>query len=160
MARPTELVDDYPRPPRVESLRMPAEVWIGEQRIAATDDVVRVLETWHPPGIYLPRAAFAAGVLHAARDPRTTTCEWKGVATYLDLHAADGTVLERAAWTYAEPLAGFEAIADRVSTYPARVDRCVLDGEAVVPQPGDFYGGWSTSWIAGRIKGAPGTGHW
>ena len=30
--------------------------------------------------------------------------------------------------------------------------------EKVEAQPGDFYGGWTTSWIEGRrIKGAPGT---
>lgn len=159
MARTPELVDDYPRPPIVDAVRMRAEVWVGEQRVAATDDVVRVLETWHPPGIYLPREAFAAGVLRLARDARTTACEWKGVASYLDLHV-DGATIERAAWTYERPLPGYEAIAGRVSVYPGRVTRCVLGGEDVVPQEGSFYGGWITSWIDGRVKGAPGTTHW
>lgn len=30
----------------------------------------------------------------------------------------------------------------------------------VLPQPGDFYGGWVTPNLDGRIKGGPGTRHW
>jgi hypothetical protein len=37
---------------------------------------------------------------------------------------------------------------------------CAVDGEIVVPQPGDFYGGWVTSDIVGPIKGATGTLGW
>ena len=28
------------------------------------------------------------------------------------------------------------------------------------PQPGDFYGGWVTSDIEGKVKGGPGTWGW
>jgi len=40
------------------------------------------------------------------------------------------------------------------------MDGCFVDGEKVVPQSGDFYGGWITSWIDGGkrgMKGPPGT---
>ena len=30
---------------------------------------------------------------------------------------------------------------------------CYDDGELVKPQPGDFYGGWTTSELEGIIKG-------
>ena len=30
----------------------------------------------------------------------------------------------------------------------------------VIPQPGNFYGGWVTPNLDGQIKGAPGTQHW
>ena len=43
---------------------------------------------------------------------------------------------------------------------PARVDRCAVDGEAVVPQPGGFYGGWITGRVVGPFKGSPGTLGW
>ena len=39
----------------------------------------------------------------------------------------------------------------------------VVDGEAVLRQEGDFYGGWITSWISGGdrgFKGGPGTWGW
>ena len=35
-----------------------------------------------------------------------------------------------------------------------------MDGEKVEPQPGDFYGGWVTNDIEGRVKGGPGTWGW
>jgi len=31
---------------------------------------------------------------------------------------------------------------------------CFVDGEEVKPQPGDFYGGWTTSDLKGIIKGS------
>jgi hypothetical protein len=40
------------------------------------------------------------------------------------------------------------------------VDRCTVNGEAVTPQPGGFYGGWVTSWITGPFKGIPGSMGW
>ena len=42
----------------------------------------------------------------------------------------------------------------------AAVDRCTVNGEAVVPQPGGFYGGWVTSWVTGPFKGVPGSMGW
>jgi uncharacterized protein (DUF427 family) len=75
--------------------------------IAETTDAVRVLETSHPPVYYLPRAAFADGVLQPAEG--SSFCEFKGRAGYLSVGSAD-----RAAWFYAHPSPGFEALIDRV----------------------------------------------
>ena len=72
----------------------------------------------------------------------------------------DGTVVPRAAWFYPDPSPGFEAIRGAVAFYPALMDECTLDGEAVVAQPGDFYGGWISSEVAGPFKGGPGTSGW
>jgi len=47
-----------------------------------------------------------------------------------------------------------------VAFYAARVDGCYVDDELVVPQPGDFYGGWITSKVRGPFKGGPGTRGW
>jgi hypothetical protein len=49
---------------------------------------------------------------------------------------------------------------DFLAFYASRVDECFVDGERVVPQPGDFYGGWITSHVKGPFKGAPGTMGW
>ena len=54
-----ESVWDYPRPPRVESVDARVTIDLGGERIVDTRDVVRVLETSHPPVYYLPIAAFA-----------------------------------------------------------------------------------------------------
>jgi hypothetical protein len=40
------------------------------------------------------------------------------------------------------------------------MDACYVNDELVVPQPGDFYGGWITSDIVGPFKGEPGTRWW
>jgi len=47
-----------------------------------------------------------------------------------------------------------------VAFYPGRVDRAVVDGEQVRPQPGRFYGGWITDDVVGPFKGGPGTAGW
>jgi uncharacterized protein (DUF427 family) len=125
--------------------------------LAETTTSYRVLETSHPPTYYLPRAAFADGVLRPGAG--SSWCEWKGRASYLDVVVGD-VVLARAAWTYAEPSAGFEVIRDHVALYPGRVDRCTVDGEVARAQEGDFYGGWITSRVTGPFKGAPGTHGW
>ena len=49
---------------------------------------------------------------------------------------------------------------DDLAFYASRVDACFVDGEQVVPQPGDFYGGWVTSHVAGPFKGVPGSRFW
>jgi uncharacterized protein (DUF427 family) len=152
-----ESVWDYPRPPRVEESAALIEIELGGTVVARTSRSWRVLETSHPPTYYLPRAAFLPDVLRDA--PRTTWCEFKGQATYLDL-VHGGRVAPGAAWTYLRPSAGFEAIAGAVAVMAAMVDRCTVDGETVTPQPGGFYGGWITSAVVGPFKGAPGTTGW
>ena len=155
--RQPESVWDYPRPPRVEPSDERVTLVLAGSVVADTTSSLRVLETSHPPAYYLPRGAFADGVLRPVE--RTTWCEWKGRATYLDLVVGD-TVVAAGAWTYADPSAGYEAIRDHVAVYPGRLDRCTVDGEVVEAQPGDFYGGWITSRVTGPFKGAPGTTGW
>ncbi|KAA8964835.1 DUF427 domain-containing protein [Mycobacterium sp.] len=152
-----ESVWDYPRPPRLENFSGAITVELGGQRIASTSRAWRILETSHPPTYYLPRDAFAAGVLRPAAGE--SWCEWKGRASYYDLVSA-ARVAPRAAWTYHRPAPGFEPIAGAVAVMPAAVDRCTVNGEEVIPQPGGFYGGWITSWIVGPFKGIPGSTGW
>jgi uncharacterized protein (DUF427 family) len=152
-----ESVWDYPRPPRLESFSGTITVELGGEVIATTRQGWRVLETSHPPTYYLPRAAFAEGVLRPARGE--SWCEWKGRAHYFDLVTA-ARVAEKAAWTYPDPTPGFVALRDAVAVMAAQVDRCTVNGETVVPQPGGFYGGWITSAVAGPFKGGPGSLGW
>ncbi|MEP9363074.1 DUF427 domain-containing protein [Nocardioides sp. CN2-186] len=158
MTKPTvESVWDYPRPPRVEPSSELVEIELGGRVVASTRTSWRVLETSHPPTYYLPRAAFAAGTLRPAVG--RSWCEWKGQASYVDL-VADDVVASRAGWFYELPSPGFEVIAGAIAVMPGLVDRCTVDGEVVVPQPGSFYGGWITSRVVGPFKGAPGTSGW
>lgn len=152
-----ESVWGYPRPPRVERTSRSVQIVLGGEVIIDTDDVIRVLETSHPPTIYLPIAAFAPGALVPADG--SSFCEFKGAAAYFDVRGGD-QVRERAAWTYPDPAAGYAELMDRVAMYPAGMDRCTLGGVTVTPQPGRFYGGWVTPDVAGPFKGAPGSMGW
>jgi len=152
-----ESVWDYPRPARLEPFSGRITVELGGEVIASTDRGWRVLETSHPPTYYLPRDSFAAGVLRDA--PGESWCEWKGKARYFDL-VSGTTVAAKAAWNYPEPTSEFEPIADAIAVMAGQVDRCAIDGETVVAQPGGFYGGWITSRVVGPFKGGPGSMGW
>lgn len=160
---------DYPRPPRVEAVRRRAVVTHAGTVVADTDDVVRVLETSHPPTYYLPRTAFTDGVLRPTT--RRTVCEWKGTARYVDVVVPGAAPLHDVGWWYpatdtrrgAGPSdlgATFPELADRVALYPTPFDEITLDGERIEPQLGGFYGGWITRDVVGPFKGGPGTGGW
>ena len=153
-----ERVWDYPRPPAVRPCRRRVRIELGGEVIADSTDALRVLETSHPPTIYLPPADVRGDLLSESR-ARSTWCEFKGAARYLDA-AVDGRTVRAVAWTFAEPTAGYEAIRDHVSFYPGRVDAAWMDDERVHAQEGDFYGGWITSDLVGPFKGAAGTLGW
>ena len=147
---------DFPRPPKlVRDTRHVVVKWEG-LTVADTRNAVLVLETAHPPSVYIPWADVARHLLVAA--PGTSLCEWKGPARYWTL--SDGARrLTAVAWSYPDPLAGAEALAGGVAFYSARL-QCTVDGHAVRPQPGGFYGGWITPDLAGPFKGSPGTEAW
>ena len=145
------------RPPRIERVASRVLVRFGGEVIVDTADVVRVLETSHPPVYYLPMASFVGGAL---RDTEGSSyCEFKGFARYFDVRGG-GVTAPRAAWNYPQPSAGYEALTGRVAVYAGPMDACEVDGEVVTPQPGGFYGGWITSAIAGPFKGTPGSAGW
>jgi uncharacterized protein (DUF427 family) len=147
---------DFPRPPRIDTDDRLVVVRWGAVEVARTRRAVRVLETAHPPSFYLPWEDVRREHLQPAAG--TSFCEWKGPARYWSL--IDGRrSLTRVAWSYPQPLAGAEALADCVAFYPAALD-CTVDGAAVTPQPGRFYGGWITPELTGPFKGEPGSEAW
>ena len=132
-------------------------VELGGRVVAETTRAVRVCETSHPPVYYVPRDDVAEGVLERA--PGGSWCEWKGAATYWDA-VVDGRRTPAVAWSYEEPSPGYEVLRGALAFYPGKVDRALVDGVEVEPQPGDFYGGWITPDVTGPFKGAPGTLGW
>lgn len=158
MSRPPENVWDYPRPPALVPCERRVRIELGGVVIADSTRALRVLETSHPPTIYVPPEDI--DVAHVTpSSARSTFCEWKGSAHYYD--AAAGDRREPAvAWAYAAPTGGFGALKDHLSFYPGRMDRCLLDDEVVRSQEGDFYGGWITDEIVGPFKGGAGTWGW
>lgn len=148
---------DYPRPPRVEPSSESVEIRFGGRLVARSTRTVRVLETSHPPTYYVPESDFEPGTLRPAQG--STRCEFKGDAAYFDVVAGEA-VARSAAWTYREPMPGFEALVGHVAVMPSAMDECRVDDEVVTPQQGGFYGGWVTSRVVGPFKGAPGTWGW
>jgi len=116
-----------------------------------------VLETSHAPVYYLPPEDVRLDRLEPIA--RRTFCEFKGAAAYADLVVGDRRS-PAACWWYPHPTPGFAAIAGWIAFYPSRVDRVTVEGETVRSVPGDFYGSWVTSRVAGPFKGGPGTEGW
>ena len=152
----SESVWDYPRPPAVVACPVTVRVELGGRTIARSDAALRVLETSHPPTIYLPPADVDLDCL-APSGGRGTWCEFKGAASYLDAVVGQQRVAQ-VAWTYPTP--GYAQLRDHVAFYPGRVDEAWMGTERVYAQEGDFYGGWITSELTGPFKGAPGTLGW
>jgi uncharacterized protein (DUF427 family) len=149
---------DYPRPPAVKPCDRRVRVEFAGQVLADSTHALRVLETSHPPTIYIPPADVRLSLLTPG-DTGPTWCEFKGMAHYLDACVA-GQRVQAVAWSYSAPTAGYEALRDHLAFYPGRVDAAWLDDERVQAQPGDFYGGWITSDLVGPFKGPPGTRGW
>ncbi|MBX9616095.1 MAG: DUF427 domain-containing protein [Caulobacteraceae bacterium] len=85
---------------------MTTATWNGVV-IATSDDTV-VVEGNH----YFPREAVDAAVLKASTT--TSTCPWKGVASYHSI-VVDGKENRDAAWFYAEPKSAAAEIRDRIA---------------------------------------------
>ncbi len=118
---------------------------------------MRVLETSHPPVYYIPPDDIDQRMLRPGRG--RSFCEWKGQAKYVTVEV-DGISAENVGWFYPNPTPGFEAIRDYIAFYAGPMESCTVAGEEVVPQPGQFYGGWITSDVVGPFKGEPGSMGW
>lgn len=151
-----ESVWDYPRPPALVSDSRHVLVWCGDLLVADTREAFRVCETASPPAWYLPPRDVRTELLEPA--PSASRCEWKGEARYWAV-VTPGRRVERAAWSYSDPFADFEAVRGYLCFYPALLT-CSVDGAPVVQQPGRFYGGWITPELVGPFKGEPGSEGW
>jgi uncharacterized protein (DUF427 family) len=154
----TERVWDYPRPPAVVACERRTRVELGGVVLADSERALRVLETSHPPTVYLPFADLRNDLLESSRVPGTW-CEFKGQAEYRDA-VVNGQRFHAIGWTYPHPSPGFEELSNHLAIYPGRVDAAWLGDERVQAQPGDFYGGWITAELIGPFKGPPGTLGW
>ncbi len=143
-----ESIWDYPSPPTVGPSAERVRVVHGGVTVADSTRCLKVCETGHGPTYYIPVEDVRPGVLRAT--PVEEGCTFKGVAQVHDLVVGDA-VAAAAAWIYADPLPGWEAVADHVAFYPSRVEACLLDDERAT---GDGYGGWVTSRVEGPFRPA------
>lgn len=154
---PPENVQSYPRPPALEPVPQALRVVFAGETLAETTRALRVLETHHAPTYYIPVSDIRSDALQDSR--HASFCEWKGRARYHDI-VLQGRTVRNAAWTYPSPSPRFAALRDHLAIYAEPMDACYVGETRVTPQPGNFYGGWVTPNLTGRIKGAPGTEGW
>ena len=133
-----ENVQSYPRPPALEPVPQRIMIRLGGVLVSETDRALRVLETHHAPSYYLPSEDIQA-ILRPVQG--SSFCEWKGVARYFDV-IAGGKTASRAAWCYDRPTVRFVALAGYVAFYAGLIDEAWVGDLRVIPQAGDFYGGW------------------
>lgn len=150
-----ESVWSYPRPPRVEACTRKVTIQLNYRVIVETTNALRVLETYHPPTIYVPANEVDVHPDDVEFSDKESFCEFKGLASYISLFG-----YRNVGWFYMDPTPSYEALLDHIAFYPSRMAACYLDDELVVAQDGDFYGGWITSNLFGPFKGAPGTLTW
>ncbi len=87
-----------------------AKAYVGDTLIAESDSTVMV-EGNH----YFPPSSIKGDILRD--NSRTTSCPWKGEASYYDLDV-DGKILPAAAWYYPAPKEKAAEIKDHIAFYP------------------------------------------
>ncbi|WP_430415909.1 DUF427 domain-containing protein [Parasphingorhabdus sp.] len=152
-----ESVWDFPRPAVAQPSASRITIEHDGLIVADTRASIRTLETSHPPTYYIHLADINPDILHGTDG--SSFCEWKGAAAYWDVRIND-IILPKVGWSYPSPTADFAILRNHIAFYAAPFDRCLVDGETVIPQPGEFYGGWITSKLAGPFKGGPGSRGW
>jgi uncharacterized protein (DUF427 family) len=152
-----ESVWDYPRPAICEPTDRRIQIIHSGIELVDTTSAWRTLETSHPPTYYIPQSDIAMEYLNS--NSRRSICEWKGQARYFDI-VTDDDRIEAGAWSYPDPTPKFAPIRDFLAFYPDPLDQCLVDGEQITPQPGQFYGGWISQYEAGPFKGIPGSRFW
>lgn len=152
-----ESVWDYPRPAICEPTNRRIQIIHKGLTLVDSRHAWRTLETSHPPTYYIPQNDIAMEHLSPAK--RRTMCEWKGQARYFDIVVGEDSI-PAGAWSYPEPTPTFGGICDHIAFYPDPLDQCLINGEQITPQPGQFYGGWISQYEAGPFKGIPGSQFW
>ncbi len=148
---------DFPRPPAVRPAGVRVRVVHGGIVVADSLSALMICETAHAPAYYVPAEDLRPGAI--VPNGHATWCEFKGQAEYGDLRVGTSVVPD-ACWWYPRPDRRYEKIQDAVCFFPQKVDLCEVDGEAVAPLAGSFYGDWPTSRFAGPFKGGLGTEGW
>ncbi|RAK64317.1 DUF427 domain-containing protein [Phenylobacterium kunshanense] len=96
--------------------------------IADSDHAILLSEAGYPQVVYFPRADVE--MAYFGRTSRTTTCPYKGDASYWTLDL-DGGIEENVAWSYETPHDTVADIAGRIAFYADRVEVYAVDDAAV-----------------------------
>jgi uncharacterized protein (DUF427 family) len=98
--------------------KSPVTITAGDTTLGTTSNALELKEGSSPAVLYVPRADIDMTKLH--KTTRSSTCPWKGAASYYSIHTATGT-LENAVWSYEAPLDAVAPIAGHLAFYPDKV---------------------------------------
>ncbi|KAA0022419.1 DUF427 domain-containing protein [Antrihabitans cavernicola] len=104
--------------------------------VADTTSAVLLHETGYLPVYYLPLADIRAEALEPS--DTVTTCPFKGQARYHHLRVGDRVVPD-AVWSYPEPIAGVEVLAELCSIRTDAVDQWFEEDQPVRGHPRDPF---------------------
>jgi uncharacterized protein (DUF427 family) len=86
--------------------------------LGESSNVIELSEGDQTPMLYVPRADLAMDFFD--KTDHTTTCPYKGEASYYTFQAKSGPI-KNAAWSYEAPNAGMERIAGHLAFYSEKV---------------------------------------
>lgn len=136
----------HPDLPRIESTERRIVVMHSGVVIARSDRAVRALVMGHPPCYFLPPEHVNIEHLVLTRVSRTDPA--LGIERFFDVRVGRRRAVH-AAWSVSKPADGCAALKGYIAFFAGRLDRCMVDGEAVVPEPGGVRGGWITGDVVG-----------
>lgn len=99
---------------REERVAQVVKVRVGDEVIAESEDVIRVVEDGAPLRYYFPRSDVHMETLQPT--DTTTDCPFKGRARYFDLNVG-GTAIKDAVWSYEMPYDEHVDLAQRLAFY-------------------------------------------
>jgi uncharacterized protein (DUF427 family) len=108
----------------------------ADQTVADSASTLLLLETGHRPVYYFARTHVRMDLL--APTNHRTHCPYKGDASYFSLRL-DGRAIENAVWSYEQPIAGMEPIAQRLAFYWNKVDRWLEEDDEIFGHPRDPF---------------------
>ena len=103
------------------TIRKAPGTWVvraGGAVLAETREALELTEGSYRPVIYFPRGDIAMALLE--RSATTSTCPWKGEASYYSIVTGSETITD-AAWSYEAPKDGVARIAGHLAFYPDKV---------------------------------------
>ena len=121
---------------RIEPSHRRVRVRTGGEWIADTTRPLLMLEEGLTPVYYLPKADVRMELFEPTA--KRTRCDTKGEASYYTLRLGD-RVEQSVAWSYEQPIAGQEQLAEHISLYWGRMDQWFEEDDEVFVHARDPY---------------------